>query len=460
MDMLKQSVLKTIKKYDMFQAGDKVLIGVSGGPDSVALLLVLNEISKQLRIDIFVASLNHMFRDKESKMDIKFVKDLTIKLKLPFIAENVDVPKIWKKSGGSKEELARIVRYEFFSRAAMGVGANKIAVGHTKDDQAETVLMRLIYGAGFSGLGGIHPVRKFEKFIIVRPLIEVSRFQINAYLKKKRINARIDSTNLENIYKRNKIRNILIPFLEKEYNPNIKDVLSNTAETLRDDYDLFDSYLLEKMFKENINADKNSRVSFNLAEFDKLHISLKKYLIRECIRLANMNLKGIEYRHWQKLEDFIAKRKDSSLMHLPRGCRVKIEGNRVVFYSEKNESTKRINVGANNVHPLQLTILSKVPSIGQIKRDKKAKYLDFDKVLLPLKVRFRRPGDIFMPLGMKDFKKLKDFFIDQKVPFLKRSSIPLAISKGKIVCVGNIQIADFAKIGPDTKKAVKISFSH
>ena len=212
----------------MFTKGDRVLVGVSGGPDSIALLLALHGLKSELGLKLFVASLNHMFR-KDAEKDIRFVKKMAAKLKVPLFTENIDIPKQHKVDGGSKEDLARTVRYDFFLKAAKKFRANKIALGHTRDDQAETVLMRLIYGAGITGLSGIPATRKFNKYLIVRPFIETARSDINLYLKEKKVEAKIDVTNSDNAYKRNKIRSQLIPLLEREYNPNIKEALARTC---------------------------------------------------------------------------------------------------------------------------------------------------------------------------------------------------------------------------------------
>ncbi len=468
-NMLTQQVLKTINKYNMLKDGDKVLVGVSGGADSVALFLVLRQISKQMRLKIFAASLNHMFRREESDGDVEFVKNLAGRLKIPFITDRVDVPTIWAKEGGSKEDVARKVRYEFFVKAAKQAGADKIAVGHTKDDQAETVLMRLIYGAGMLGLGGIPPKRLIGKYLLIRPLIEVSRQQIGAYLKLRRIKPRVDASNLKDIYRRNKIRNKLLPFL-KRYNPKIKDVLSRTAENLRDDYDFLENFVLKKVFKKYIKNNEFGAIKINLKDFDRLHTALKKYLLRESI-------KGLEYRHWEILDKFIEKRKDNSVIHLPGGYRAKIEDKNVVIGADSIIYSVGAGLPAQKIvlgrlkPPLRRKttivdrppaaswkILAAAPSLNKIKQDKTAKYLDLDKVSLPLNVRFRKPGDRFMPLGMSRHKKLHDFFIDKKISISERDKIPLVISGGEIACVGNIQIADFAKVTSDTKRALKIVF--
>ena len=319
----------------MLTPGERVLVGVSGGPDSVALLLVLNELKKDMKLKLFVVSLNHMFRKKEAKEDVRFVKGLAKRLRLPFYAQRIDLPKLHNVKGGSKEAMARQARYEFFAKAAKKFSAKRIALGHTKDDQAETVLMRLIYGAGITGLSGIPPTRKLGLYLIIRPLIETSRADINLYLKENKVKACFDATNYDDAYKRNKIRNRLVPFLEKQFNPNIKEGLARTAALLRDDRDLLEEVLLKEAFKKLIKPAKGKAIRLNLKRFDKLHIALKKYVLRECIRRVNLRLTGIEYRHWRLLEDFIAKRKNNAFWHLPYGCRVKIKGGSILFYNER-----------------------------------------------------------------------------------------------------------------------------
>ena len=274
-----------------------------------------------------------MFR-KDAGEDIKFVKNIAAKLKVPLLTESIDVPGLHKSDGGSKEDLARTIRYNFFLKAAKKFKVNKIALGHTRDDQAETVLMRLIYGAGITGLSGIPSTRKFEKYLIVRPFIDVARNDINLYLKEENVKARIDATNSDNAYKRNKIRSQLIPFLEKEFNPNIKEALARTSDLLRDDRDLLEEILLKKTFADVIRPAGENSVRLSLKKFDKLHVALQKYVLRECIRRVNSGLIGIEYRHWRLLVAFIAKRKNKAAWHLPYGCRVMIKKGSLLFYNE------------------------------------------------------------------------------------------------------------------------------
>ena len=224
--MILEQIKKAIRRHNLIAEGDKVLIGVSGGPDSVALLYLLNKLKKEFKLTLHIAHLDHMLR-KDSYRDAEFVKRLAERLKLPSTITQVNVKELAKK--GSLEEIARNARLAFLFKIAKDVNADKIALGHNSDDQAETVLMRIIRGTGLYGLSGILPKRNIAGYEIIRPLLEVKRKDIEAFLKRKGIKPCIDMSNLEDIYFRNRIRNKLLPLLEKEYNKNIKEVLANMA---------------------------------------------------------------------------------------------------------------------------------------------------------------------------------------------------------------------------------------
>ena len=232
--MIIEKVKNTIKRCRLIDKYDKIIVGVSGGPDSLALLYILNTLKKELKLKIHIAHLDHMLR-KNSAQDRKFVEGLARKLKLPVTTAQINVKALAKK--GSLEEIARNARLGFLFKVARDTRADKIALGHNLDDQAETVLMRILRGTGLYGLAGILPKREISGYQIIRPLIEVRRKEIETYLKQKKIRPRIDISNSQEIYFRNKIRHKLLPLLEKEYNKNAKEVLSNMAETVGNDYD-------------------------------------------------------------------------------------------------------------------------------------------------------------------------------------------------------------------------------
>lgn len=223
--MLENKVLNTIKKYNLIEKGDGIVVGVSGGPDSICLVNILYNLKKELGIDIIVTHINHMIRE-EAGDDEEFANEYCKNRKIPFYSKKIDIQTISKKEKKSTEEAGREARYEFFNEILKKCGGTKIATAHTKGDNAETVLMNIIRGTGTSGLKGIQPKRDN---IYIKPLIEISREEIEEYCEVNRLNPRHDKTNDENIYTRNKIRNILIPLIKEEFNPNIIDTLERLS---------------------------------------------------------------------------------------------------------------------------------------------------------------------------------------------------------------------------------------
>lgn len=319
--MLIDSVRKTIRKYDLIRPGDSILAGVSGGPDSLTLLYTLNTLSREFDFTLRVAHLDHMLR-RDSAADREFVENICRRIGLACDCASADIRKISKNR--STEEAARQARLEFFFLDAKKNKCNKIALGHNLDDQAETVLMRLLRGSGLSGLSGILPKREISGFTIIRPLIETRRRDIEKFMKRKGIRPRIDSSNAQDIYFRNNIRNKLLPLLERSYNPNIKTILSNTAESVGQDYDFISRYAQIRL------AAPGCRL--RLDKLRKMHPSLR----RMALRLAFQRLKGdtrtLTFKHIQEIEDLIANRPVNSIVDLPGNFSAQKKKNTLVFY--------------------------------------------------------------------------------------------------------------------------------
>jgi len=317
-------VRKTIKKYRLIDKNDKVLVGVSAGPDSVTLLYVLNAIKKELKISLHIAHLDHMLRDDSCK-DREFVELLGKKLNLPVTAARINVKKI--SGRGSLEEIARNARFKFFLKVAKTVKADKIALGHNLDDQAETVLMRIIRGAGLYGLCGISPNRDIFGYTFIRPLIEVTRKEIEAFLKRKGITSRIDYSNYEDIYLRNKIRNNLLPLLKRQYNSNIKEILSNIAESASLDYDYLNS-VAQKALKRMGNR-------IVLDKFLRLHPAIQRLVLRLAIAKVKGDMRKITFQHIRELESLIFQRPVNSIVDLPKGISAIKKKKYLHFYLRK-----------------------------------------------------------------------------------------------------------------------------
>ena len=335
-------VRQTIRKYKLIDKPEgngaasigrshkpeEIVVGVSGGPDSLALFYVLKALQKEWPVTLHIAHLNHMLRGRESQGDAEFVVSLAKKFNIPVTMRKINVAGL--KQGGSLEEIARKARLEFLFDVARKNKAHKIALGHNSDDQAETVLMRIIRGSGLLGLSGIQPKRKINNFIIIRPLIEIPRREIANFIKAKKIKPRIDATNSEEIYFRNRIRHKLLPEL-KRYNPNIKQVLANTAQNLAADYD----YLLENSRKAfaKLRTGKG-RPKLSIAKFLKLHQAIQNMVLR----LAYEELKGdtrrLTYQHIKEVKDLIYSRPCGAIVDLPSSISV-IKNPRYLSFERK-----------------------------------------------------------------------------------------------------------------------------
>lgn len=320
MAMLEDKVKRTIKINSLVDKQDQVILGVSGGPDSVAMLHLLKKISRELKIKLHVAHFDHKLRS-DSQKDREFVQNLACKLGLPFSYLEKEIKKVNNK--GSIEEIARNERLKFFFAVAHKIKAKKIALAHNLDDQAETVLMRILRGSGLYGLSAMSPKRKVSKYLLIRPLIGIRRKEIEAYLKKKGLKYRRDYTNDEDTYFRNRIRNNLLPLLEEKYNPNIKELLSNMAESLSYDYD----YLLraaEKDFNRNAPGLKLKKIA-------KLHPAIFRLILRLKFAKVSGDMRRLTFKHIKELEDLIYNRPQNSVVSLPKCISVIKTGSSLIF---------------------------------------------------------------------------------------------------------------------------------
>ncbi|MBI5144176.1 MAG: tRNA lysidine(34) synthetase TilS [Candidatus Omnitrophica bacterium] len=313
-----ERVLKTTRNYEMLQPKDRVLAAVSGGPDSIFLLHALIALKGNLKLgDLSVCNLDHGLRGAESKADSLFVKGVAERFKMTFIHKRVDLKRI-KSKKLSVEEVAREERYKFFNAAAKKVNANIIATGHTLDDQAETILMRLIKGASLKGMVGISPVREESGLKIIRPLLELEKEEIKEYLDEKHIEYRIDRTNLESVYFRNVVRSDIIPFLER-YNPRLKRVLSNLAEHLREDFKFIEEE--RSRAKRHISCQEG-RVELSLKDIVIQPKAIQKEILRDALEMAGGELKRLSFRHWKEMEHLIGHKRKGNSIDLPGGIRI------------------------------------------------------------------------------------------------------------------------------------------
>jgi len=290
--MLLQKVKDTINNKNLIQKNDIVVVGVSGGPDSICLLHILLQIQKDLDFKIYVAHINHGIRE-EAKSDAEYVRKFCAENHIEFYLKEINVIQVSKNEKISTEEAGRKVRYSFFEDILNKVNGNKIATAHTASDNAETILMNLMRGTGTTGLKGIQPKRN-NKYI--RPLIECNRKEIEEYCKNANLNPRHDKTNDENIYTRNKIRNILIPFIEKEFNPNFVTSLNRLSEIVSTENEYLDQ-ITDKIYKEILINKQKDQIVLDLKKFNNQETVIKNRIIRYTITQIFGTSQSIEKKH-------------------------------------------------------------------------------------------------------------------------------------------------------------------
>ncbi|RKY38136.1 MAG: tRNA lysidine(34) synthetase TilS [Candidatus Omnitrophota bacterium] len=332
-DKLLEKFKNTVIKHHLINRGDRILCAVSGGPDSLTLLSLLEELRKEMDFTLGIAHFHHGIR-KEADEDLKFVHKLAKKKNISFYWAKRDVPEIARQKKKSLEEAAREERYNFLLSIAKKYSFSKIAVAHNRDDQVETFLHRLIRGAGLKGLCAIPVKVEIQDVTVIRPLIEISRREIEEYLERCNITPRLDLSNYDTRFTRNKIRQKLIPYLMREFNPNIQEVLYTTVENIQLAYQ-FISQEVEKAFKRYVKFEPGC-VKIKEEKLKKLHPYLKTELVRRAIREVKMDLKRIEYDHWLEIESLVAFRPYGSIVDLPHNIWVKKEKGWLVIGRKKN----------------------------------------------------------------------------------------------------------------------------
>lgn len=464
---LERRVLRSIKAQSILQVKDTVVVGVSGGPDSVCLLNILAGLQGELSIKLHVAHLNHMLRGAESDADAEYVANLAESLGIPATIARRDVRAYQTLHHCSLEEAAREVRYGFFGQVANSAGASCVALGHTADDQVETVLMHLIRGTGISGLGGMKPVslwrstREGVEIKIVRPLLGITREETESYCATHQLAPRRDTSNESPAYLRNRIRGELVPLL-KSYNPNIRATLLRAARSAADDYAWLQQ-AASRVWAEVVRKEPGGLV-LDTKAFALLHPALKRHLLRAVLEHLTGNLVDIEAVHIESMVETMAK-PAGKMLNLPGGLVLSTGYGRAIIGPGERQGPFPALEGEHRLKVPGETLFSGwrvKASISRQQPSKKAQGwsadLDLDLVGDELVVRNRRPGDRFQPLGMSQPKKLQDFMVDAKIPRAWRDRIPLVCSPDRILWVVGWRIDEQVKIASSTQRVLHLEF--
>ena len=447
-------MLSTINKHNLIESGDKIVIGISGGPDSVCLLHILSRLKDKLDIELYAAHLNHQIRGIEAQKDALYVSEICDELGITYFLKSIDVPKYCKDNSLSIEEGARKLRYEMFDEIKKRTKSNKIAIGHNLNDQAETVLMRIMRGTGLQGLRGIEYARENG---VIRPLLDIERKDIEEYCKVHNLNPRIDESNLENIYTRNKIRLELIPYMTDNFNTNLIESIVWMSNSLRSDSDYIEAEA-ESKFKDICKVTWYSRYKIN--GFSKLHNAIKVRVLRKGIKSILGDTNFIDQKHIEDVLEFESESKINKMLTLPRGVFVYRKQDCITLttteiVTEEIDFLYNIpNNGFVKIKETNIIIETQTMTIDRYKNgkvDKMSKGFDLNKIKGGMVVRSRQQGDKIKLAGGS--KKIKDLFIDLKIPREERCKVPVIADEQGILQVGKYKSSENYKIDEKQKKS-------
>jgi len=456
-------VRSVIEKYKLVAGGDSVLVACSGGPDSLALVHIFYQLRADYNINLAVAHVNHMLRGSESDADAAFVAEFCARLDLPYFQTSVDVPGYVAGYGFSTEEAARILRYRYLRQIAKQLGGAKIAVGHHQDDQAETILLNLFRGAGSAGLTGMKPARDE----IIRPLLMVSRQEIDDYCHSHDLLPRLDSTNLKSDYSRNYLRIELMPLIKRRFNANISETLARTALLVSDEHE-FIATQADKLWPEVVQESSGEDVNIDCLQLNSLHSALRREIFRKAIAKKRGDLKGITFFHVERLIELALNGSVGSVIELP-GKLVARKGYRQVVLTAALPAVPSPGIpapgselkvpGVTILPALGLIVTARLFDVRPMEEEGVTATFPCAGLVPPLYVRTRQDGDRFWPAGSVGGKKLKSFFIDNKIPRENRDQIPIFCDQRGIFWVGGYRRAERTESGGDSNCFLELTIT-
>ncbi len=448
-------VFKTLNDNDLLKENDRVLVAFSGGPDSTALLYLLIKLKSKIAFDISAVHVNHNIRKEEALKDEKFCKKFCEKYKITLHIVSENIPLLAKKEKTGIEETARNFRLKSFEKLCNEYNYNKIAMGHHADDQVETVLFRLFRGSGRTGLKGM----SIKRDKIIRPLLETKRTEILDYLKKHKIKYIEDSSNFENYYQRNFIRNELIPVIKKKINPSVDKSILNFSESISLEEDFLDS-LTNKAVKKVVRVTPGRKFQLDLNLFNNYDLWLKRRLLRFCLfelsRSKTMPDKEIINRLVSLVE------KNGKEISLPGKIQAKLDNSGLILFERfKNNYQVELPIGETvSLNLPNYKFYSCKTSLNSfkklVKRNAFTIFLDYNLIKFPIYIRNINQGDRCRFLGMKGSKKISNYLIDKKIPKVYRDEIPLLFDQAGIIWLVGCEIADRVKVNKNTMRVLKI----
>ena len=457
-------VKETIRRHIGIAPNSIVLAGISGGADSVCLLYLLHSISKEFNFSLEAAHVNHMLRGSESDGDEEYVRSLCEQLGITLHVSKFNIRELARSKRISLEEAGREARYGEFNRIADVIGADTICVAHNQNDQAETVMMNLIRGAGLDGLEGMD----YRSGRVARPLLDIPRKEVELFCEKKGLKPRIDSSNLEMTYIRNKIRLRLFPFIKDNFGRDITSALSKMAGLLRSDNDFIESAAAETFGKVRRGNIQTNSVLLDSKELTKIHEAISSRVIRMAIAEIRGDVKGIEQKHIAEVAELVKSGQTGTAIHLPHGIRVRKSYDTIEILMKDTLATKPkfeldLRVPGKTVVPecgmeIETEIIDKNPAVNfpEESRTSFLQYFDYDLLNKGIKIRNRRNGDRISPKGFSGTKKLKDYLIDRKIQRHERDDIVLIADGNEIVWAVGLETSEKFRVSDTTKNILRL----
>ncbi len=458
------TVLETVGEHNMINSGDRILAAVSGGADSVCMLHILNSLKEELNVEIFCAHLNHCIRGAEADADQKFVEELCEKMSIPFFAKRVDVTALANEQKLTLEEAGRVARYRFFDELVKKEHLNKVATAHNKNDNAETVLMRILRGTGVDGLKGIAYVRDDG---VIRPILDVPRLEIENYCEENGLSFCVDKTNSDSDYTRNKIRNELIPYLEKEFNAKITESLCRLSKNAGDDAEFLNNYARRLYERIGNPLPSKQPVTLHIESLGMLEKSVAARVVRIAADEAQPGVR-LDRKHIEDIFDLMTKNTGASV-DLPCKLKASVQYGWIAF--ESGKTVKNIPVEKDaffaEVTPGQTVFVESIGKNVSFRIENAKEYkckinetaLSYDLIQgKMLFLRSRREGDriVWFPDGKT--KKIKNILIDDKIPQKDRNKIPLLCTGNEVLAIVGSRVSTKYKVTTETEKALVIEY--
>ncbi|AOR22348.1 tRNA lysidine(34) synthetase TilS [Clostridium taeniosporum] len=462
---MNKKVLSYIIDNNLIKSGDKILVAFSGGPDSLCLLNILQELKNELNIEIGAAHLNHLLRGEDAFKDEEFVINICKEKNIPCYVKRVDINKYSKENKLSSELAGRNVRYDFFDEILKKEGFNKIATAHNANDQAETIIFRLMRGTGLEGLSGIKVSRDNK---IIRPILCLSRREVEKYIEEKDLNPRIDKTNFEKIYNRNKIRLDIIPYIQDNFNKDIVKTLNRMSLLIQKDNAFIERFSI-KVYNEYCKKDNDSKIFILDKKLFKEDEAIVTRVIRNALTDYSQSHYDFEMKHIYDILE-LSKKETGKIIDLPKNIsveniygdiKISSRSKENIIYDKREIAINKKEIGKEKInfsnYEFIMSILNNQSNKSlNLKESNLVKYFDLDKIRENVLFRTRKNGDKIIPLGMRGQKKLKDIFINMKIPKESRDLIPLICFDDEIAWIVGLKISDSFKVTNNSKNILKI----